>query len=46
MLLAPEDLAVEVSGIEENFEAGKTSAGDVQMGTYTNYIKGQRDKDI
>ena len=46
MLLAPEDLAVDVSGIEESVEAGMTSAGDVQMGTYTNYIKGQRDKDI
>lgn len=46
MLLAPEDLAVDVSGIEESLEEDMTSTGDIQMGTYTNYIKGQRDKDI
>jgi hypothetical protein len=46
MLLAPENLAVDVSGTEESIEEDTISTGDFQMGTYTNYIKGQRDKDI
>jgi hypothetical protein len=46
MGLAPEDLAVEVVEPEELIENNITAAEDFQMGTYTNYIKGQRDKDI
>ncbi len=46
MLLAPEDLAVAVVEPEDLIEGNVISAEYSEMGTYTNYIKGQRDKDI
>jgi hypothetical protein len=46
MLVAPEDLAVEAVEIEEQIESWEIELHEFQMGTYTNLIKGQRDKDI
>lgn len=46
MHLAPEDLAVELDELEELIENGAIELQSFQMGTYTNLIKGQRDKDI
>jgi hypothetical protein len=46
MKLAPEDLAVSTEDLEEILGAGDPVLNDVEMGTYTNLIKGQRDKDL
>jgi hypothetical protein len=46
MLLAPEDLAVEAVELEERIENGAIELHNFEMGTYTNLIKGHRDKDI
>ena len=46
MLLFPEDLAIDAVGPDELIENGLIEADEFHMGTYTNAIKGQRDKDL
>ena len=46
MKFAPEDLAVSISEVEELLDALETSSEELEMGTYTNQIKGHRDKDL
>jgi hypothetical protein len=46
MKFTPEDLAVSISDVEDLLEALATAAEELEMGTYTNQIKGHRDKDL
>lgn len=46
MKLTPEDIAESVAELEDLLATGETIVENFEMGTYTNLIKGQRDKDL